>query len=142
MGRTFRPEEDQPGHANFVLLSHSLWQRRFGGDPAIAGKTIRLRDQPYTVVGVLPPDFAVLETGVDVFVPLALNPGDARAANSRYLTVIARRARLARPGAGRTRVGGRADGAGAAGAGSGLAARRYSCWARNWWAACGGRCGC
>jgi putative ABC transport system permease protein len=65
-GRTFRPEEDLPGHANFVLLSHSLWQRRFAGDPDIVGKTIRLRDQPYTVVGILPPDFAVLETGVCV----------------------------------------------------------------------------
>ena len=55
-----------------------MWQRRFGGDPGIAGKTIRLRNQPYTVVGVLPADFAVLETGVDVFIPLGLNPSDAR----------------------------------------------------------------
>jgi len=90
-GRAFRPEEDLPGHANFALLSQSLWQRRFAGDPGIVGKTIRLRDQPYTVVGILPPDFAVLETGVDVFVPLALNASDARAANNRYLRVIARR---------------------------------------------------
>src|ERR1051326_5605549 len=37
-GRTFRTEEDQPGHTNFVLLSHSLWQRRFGADPTIPGK--------------------------------------------------------------------------------------------------------
>ncbi len=61
------------------------------GDPGIAGKTIRLRDQPYTVVGVLPPAFAVLESGVDVVLPLGLVPGDARAANNRYLMVIARR---------------------------------------------------
>src|SRR5664280_1283709 len=91
VGRTFRPEEDRPGRTNFVVLSHALWQRRFAGDPGIAGKTIRLRDQPYTVVGVLPPAFAVLETGVDVFVPLGLNPNDARTANNRFLTVIARR---------------------------------------------------
>ena len=91
VGRAFRPEEDQPGHANFVLLSHSLWQRRFAADPAIAGKTIRLRDQPYTVVGVLPPAFAVIETGVDVFLPLALNASDPRTVNNRFLTVIARR---------------------------------------------------
>ena len=87
VGRTFRPEEDRPGNTNFVLLSHSLWQRRFAGDPGIAGKTIRLRDQPYTVVGVLPPAFAVMESGVDVFVPLGLNPGDAHT----VLRVIARR---------------------------------------------------
>ena len=91
VGRTFRVEEDQPGHADFVLLSHSLWQRRFGGDPAIAGKAIRLREVPYTVVGVLPAGFAVMETGVDVFIPLGLNPNDARSANGRFLTVIARR---------------------------------------------------
>src|SRR5664280_1521989 len=91
VGRTFRPEEDQPARADVVLLSHSLWQRRFAGDPGIAGKTIRLRDQPYTVVGVLPPAFAVMEAGVDVFVPLGLNPSDTRTANGRVLTVIARR---------------------------------------------------
>ena len=91
VGRTFRPDEDQPGRANFALLSHSLWQRRFAGDPGIAGKTIRLRDQPFIVVGVLPPAFAVIETGVDLFVPLALNPSDTRTASNRYLTVIARR---------------------------------------------------
>jgi putative ABC transport system permease protein len=91
VGRTFRPEEDQPGRTNFVLLSHALWQRRFAGDPGIAGKTIRLRDQPYTVVGVLPPAFGVMEPGVEVFVPLGLNPSDTRTANARVLTVIARR---------------------------------------------------
>jgi putative ABC transport system permease protein len=91
LGRTFRPEEDRPGSANFVLLSHSLWQRRFAGDPGIAGKTIRLREQPYTVVGVLPPAFAVMETGVDVFIPLGLNPSDAHTVNNRFLMVIARR---------------------------------------------------
>ena len=91
VGRAFRPEEDRPGNTNFVLLSHSLWQRRFAGDPGIAGKTIRLRDHPYTVVGVLPPAFAVTESGVDVFVPLGLNPADAHTVNNRFLRVIARR---------------------------------------------------
>ena len=91
VGRAFRPDEDQPGHAHFVMLGYSLWQRRFAADPSIAGKTIRLRDQPYTVVGVLPPDFAVMETGVDVFLPLALNAADPRTVNNRFLTVIARR---------------------------------------------------
>jgi putative ABC transport system permease protein len=91
VGRAFRPEEDQPGGANFVMLSYSLWQRRFAGDPSIVGKTIHLREQPYTVVGVLPPAFAVIETGVEVFIPLALNAGDPRTVNNRFLTVIARR---------------------------------------------------
>jgi putative ABC transport system permease protein len=86
VGRAFLPEEDQPGHANFALLSYSLWQRRFGADPAIGGKTIRLRDQSYTVVGVLPAGFSVLTPDVDIFVPLGLvsNPG------ARSLVVIGR----------------------------------------------------
>jgi putative ABC transport system permease protein len=91
VGRAFRPEEDRPGSANVVMLSHSLWQRRFAGDPDIAGKTIRLRDQPYTVVGVLPAAFAVMESSVDVFIPLGLDPGDAHSVHNRFLRVIARR---------------------------------------------------
>jgi len=90
LGRTFRPEEDLPGHADFALLSHSLWQRRFGGDPAIAGKAIRLRDQSYTVVGVLPAGFSVMTPEVDVWIPLGLSAFDPRSANNRFLTVIAR----------------------------------------------------
>ena len=107
IGRTFLPQEDQAGRANFAILSHSLWQRRFGGDPSIAGKSIRLRDQPYTVVGVLPADFAVLDSAVDVFLPLGLNTNDARALNGQYLTVIARHA------AGLTQVRGELDDIGA-----------------------------
>jgi putative ABC transport system permease protein len=88
VGRTFTPDEDQPGRNFSALLSYSLWQRRFGGDPAIAGKSIRLRNQMYTVTGVMPKDFLVLEPGVDVWVPIALNTANA---NARWLTVIARR---------------------------------------------------
>jgi len=90
VGRTFLASEDQPGHAAFALLSHGLWQRRFGADPAIAGKSITLRDQNYTVVGVLPAGFAILDSAVDVWLPLGLNTADARVAASRYLFVVAR----------------------------------------------------
>ena len=91
LGRTFRADEDQPGRNFAAILSHGLWQRRFAGDAAIVGKTIRLREQPYTVTGVLPPDFAVIEPGIDVWLPLGLNGNDPRVATRRYLTVIARR---------------------------------------------------
>jgi len=91
LGRTFRADEDQPGRNFAAILSHGLWQRRFAGDAAIVGKTIRLREQPYTVTGVLPPDFAVIEPGIDVWLPLGLNGSDPRVATRRYLTVIARR---------------------------------------------------
>ncbi|MGA3238554.1 MAG: ABC transporter permease [Bryobacteraceae bacterium] len=90
LGRAFQAEEDRPGHANFALLSHSLWERKFAADPLIQGKTIRLRDQPYTVVGVLPAGFGVLDPSVDVYVPLALNANDPHFAGARMLMVVAR----------------------------------------------------
>jgi putative ABC transport system permease protein len=54
-GRLFRPEEFAEGRSNVVLLSHASWQRRFGGDEAIVGRTIRLDGRPFVVAGVLPP---------------------------------------------------------------------------------------
>jgi putative ABC transport system permease protein len=100
VGRAFSSEEDQPGRADYALLSHSLWQRRFGGDRSIAGKAIRLRDRSYTVVGVLPAGFSVLDPAVDVWIPLGLDPHDARTVGSHFLIVIAR----LKPGAGLDRA--------------------------------------
>jgi putative ABC transport system permease protein len=90
LGRVFLPEEDRPGHINFAMLSRSLWERKFGADPMILGKNIRLRDQLYKVVGVMPADFSLFEPGVDVYVPLGLNANDPRMGPSRMLTVMAR----------------------------------------------------
>jgi predicted permease len=80
-GRLFRPEEDQPGQPNVAVLSHGTWQRVYGGDPHIIGRSISLNDVAYEIVGVLPPQFSlpreVLPTlGVvsngDVLLPLPL----------------------------------------------------------------------
>src|SRR5262245_59497186 len=57
IGRQFTAEEGMTGRNQVVMLSHSLWQRRFGADTQIAGKTITLDGRPYTVVGVMPPGF-------------------------------------------------------------------------------------
>jgi putative ABC transport system permease protein len=57
LGRTFTPEEEQPGHNHVVILGYPLWKSSFGSNPKIVGSTIRLDDQPYTVVGVMPPKF-------------------------------------------------------------------------------------
>jgi predicted permease len=57
IGRTYRAEEDQPGREYEVVLSHTLWRERFGGDPGILGRAIRLNGYTYTVIGVMPPDF-------------------------------------------------------------------------------------
>src|SRR6185369_195570 len=57
LGRVFSGAEDQPGSQHVAVLSHRLWQRRFGGDQNIIGKTLTLNDESYTVVGVMPVRF-------------------------------------------------------------------------------------
>src|SRR5271163_1663446 len=68
IGRTFLPEEDRAGGTPVALLTYGLWQRRFGGSPDIIGKAINLDSQPYTVVGVLPAGFQILQDA-DLFLP-------------------------------------------------------------------------
>jgi putative ABC transport system permease protein len=67
LGRGFRPEEDSAGGAPVAIISNELWQRRFAGDPQIAGKTATLAATAYTIVGVLPPRFQFPFPGVDVW---------------------------------------------------------------------------
>jgi putative ABC transport system permease protein len=81
VGRTFLAEEDRAGGTPVALLSYGLWQRRFGGSPDIIGKTINLDLQPYTVVGILPNGFQILQPA-DVylpFMPWARSRGSGRA---------------------------------------------------------------
>jgi predicted permease len=59
LGRVFLPEEDEPGRPATVILSYGFWQRRFGADPEIVGKTLALNDKSFTVVGVMPPRFSL-----------------------------------------------------------------------------------
>jgi predicted permease len=76
-GRTFLPEEDRtPGTHPVAVISHGLWQRRFGADPAVVGRTITLNQQPLTVVGVAPPQYTGMIRGlaVEVWVPLMMMP--------------------------------------------------------------------
>ena len=71
MGRTFLPEEDAVPERDFVaVISRGLWQRRFGGDPIIIGKTITLDLKKYTVAGVLPAGFQGLSGPADIWVPV------------------------------------------------------------------------
>jgi len=68
-GRSFTPEEDKAGGQNVVLISYSLWQRRFGGAQDVIGRSLTLDDKPYTVIGVLPQDCQVLLQIPDVLLP-------------------------------------------------------------------------
>ena len=86
LGRLLVPSDDDAGAARVVVLSHRMWQREFGSDPAVAGKSLTLRGQPYTIAGVAPEAF----TGV---VPL-LTPGALAAGRSRRRSRTGRHHRL------------------------------------------------
>jgi predicted permease len=78
LGRTFTDAEGEVGAEHKVILSHGLWQRLYGGNPAVVGRDLRLgwTGQPYTIVGVMPQGFSFFDTGSDGHAPL---PGDTLA---------------------------------------------------------------
>jgi putative ABC transport system permease protein len=83
LGRGFLPEEDRPGAVRMAILSHGLWQRRFGSDPGLAGKTMLLDGDPCTVVGVLPAGFKLEAGTVDLYTPVAAS--SARSGHDRWM---------------------------------------------------------
>src|SRR5262245_40145796 len=92
LGRTLQAEDYQPGKDHVLALSHKLWQRAFGGDPNIIGRSITLSGETYAVVGVMPPQFQFppfSSTRAEMWAPLDLHP---RATNRRggSLRVFAR----------------------------------------------------
>jgi putative ABC transport system permease protein len=90
LGRVFTGEEDQPGRNNVAVISYGLWQRRFGGDPALMGKEILLDGQKHMVIGVTPSGFQFLSKEVGLWVPAAFSPQELANRGSHYLTVVAR----------------------------------------------------
>jgi predicted permease len=76
LGRTFGAGEDQSGQEHVAILSHELWQRRFGGDPSIVGHTIRLNRENYNVIGVMPASFRMLGFLPELWTPLVVTPDD------------------------------------------------------------------
>jgi putative ABC transport system permease protein len=92
LGRTFTPEEDRPGTPRIAVISHSIWQRRFGGEKDIIGKAAILSGNSYTIIGVLPENFTTPGLGTastpDIWVPLGTDTNQNTRA--RYLRVFAR----------------------------------------------------
>jgi predicted permease len=89
LGRTFLAEEDQPGRERVVVLSHGLWRRRFGGDPAVLGREMVLSGIAHQVVGVMPPTFDDAQ-GVELWVPIAFTPERRAMFDEHYLQMYGR----------------------------------------------------
>ncbi len=91
IGRAFLAGEDQPGGDNrVVVVSHGLWQRRFASDPQSLNRTITLNGEPFTIVGIMPPDFKFPGSGTDVWLPAALNYVRQPGSVNSFLSVVAR----------------------------------------------------
>jgi putative ABC transport system permease protein len=89
-GRVFTTEEDQPGKERVVVLSHALWQRRFGGSADIVGRQVFLNQQAYDVLGVMPAAFNFVADSEELWVPLALTPERKQNHDEHYLQVFGR----------------------------------------------------
>jgi putative ABC transport system permease protein len=103
LGRTFLPGEDQAGKNNVVVMSHGLWQRRFGGDPNLVGKTIVLTDlsgradRACTVIGIMPPSFKfpIMFDECEMWQPHVLGPRESPEVPARFrLSIYLNRRRL------------------------------------------------
>jgi putative ABC transport system permease protein len=90
LGRRFTPEEDQPGENHVVILSHALWQRRFGSDAGVIGKTITMNGYSFAVVGVMPPSFQFPSRDDQFWIPIAFTQAEAGRRGSHFLQVVAR----------------------------------------------------
>jgi putative ABC transport system permease protein len=69
LGRGFSDAEDKPGAPPVALISHSLWERRFSSSPGVLGQPITLDNQNYSIIGVMPPQFEILQQAADIFLP-------------------------------------------------------------------------
>ncbi|HWS54265.1 MAG TPA: ABC transporter permease [Pyrinomonadaceae bacterium] len=90
LGRAFTAEEDAPGANKVVVISHGLWQRRFGGETSVVGRDVLLNGEAHTVVGVMPRGFQLRWAGVDAWSPAALTPEQLADRQGHYLEVVAR----------------------------------------------------
>jgi putative ABC transport system permease protein len=91
LGRDFESDAEQPGHSRVVLIAYGLWQGRFGGDPAIIGKSTGINGEPYSIAGVLPKDFRFpFAPQCDLLVPAVLGGDQLRYRGIHGFLAIAR----------------------------------------------------
>jgi putative ABC transport system permease protein len=94
LGRSFAPDEAGPGREQVIVLTHHLWNR-LGADPGIVGTDVRLQGRPFTVIGVLPPDFSFVRNDaaappqrVDAFIPFAVHLAETNPQRGAYVGLI------------------------------------------------------
>lgn len=89
IGRTYTVEEDQSA-ARVAVISYTLWQRRYGGDGKVIGRKVLLSDEPFTVIGVMRPEFSFPNRRTEIWTPVAFTPADLAQRSSHFLMCVAR----------------------------------------------------
>ncbi|MBO0721670.1 MAG: ABC transporter permease, partial [Blastocatellia bacterium] len=89
LGRGFTAEEDTAGANQVALLGHSLWQRRFGADPQVIGRTVRMNGVAITVVGVMPPEFR-FPIEAEIWMPMGFTPEEIKSRNNHFIWAVGR----------------------------------------------------
>jgi predicted permease len=89
VGRTFTDEEDRSS-VQVAVISHGLWQRRYGGDPSIVGRPMLMNGNRYEVIGVMPRGFVFRNRDMDYWIPISFSPAAAAVRSSHFLNVVAR----------------------------------------------------
>ena len=92
-GRVFTADEDKPGNDRVVVLSHRLWTRRFGANPSIVDRVVRLNSEPYAVLGVMPPQFDITSDSEELWTPVAFTAAQMAEHDEHFLECIGRLAR-------------------------------------------------
>ncbi len=90
MGRYFGEQEDQPGGPNVAVLSYELWQRSFGGDPQIVGRSVDVNGTTTDIIGVMPEGFDIDESEAEIWLPLRLDWTNRNNFGSHYLFLVGR----------------------------------------------------
>jgi putative ABC transport system permease protein len=90
LGRNFSADEDQPGANKVAIISHSFWQKRYGGDVGILNRGILLNDEKYTVIGVMPANFQFGADYIKLWTPIAFTLQELANHGDHYLNVVGR----------------------------------------------------
>ncbi|HSG49613.1 MAG TPA: ABC transporter permease, partial [Longimicrobiales bacterium] len=90
LGRAFGPEEDVAGADDVVVLSHALWERRFGADPSVVGGTVELDGTTITVLGVMGEDFGFPDPDTDAWVPAGVDPANPPGRSNHFAQILGR----------------------------------------------------
>jgi len=89
LGRAFTAEEDRAGANQVALIGHNLWQRRFGGDPRVVGRAVRMNGVAFTVVGVMPPAFR-FPLEAEIWMPMGFTPDELMSRNNHFIWAVGR----------------------------------------------------